>query len=123
MGACGAKLQQENSYSHQSNTVHTNHVLLDEESDPENDEPSLKYPYNETNNVSNKQNQENQYPTISSSDSIQSNQAAEAGNHIQNPTYFRLRQMGFNEALSKEASLQHPTNMNGATDYALSKQE
>ena len=123
MGSCTTKLQKEHSYTQPKHT-NSNHQILEELSDGEGDGENMIH--------------NDQYPTQKQHDSSSTNHHSSTSNinnndtsHITNndsnninlsPTYQKLREMGFDSSLAREASSKFPINVNDAMEYAWTKQ-
>ena len=128
MGSCGTKIPKENSYTQQKST-YSNHTVLEEVSDDEGGNYSHQHQhsqqysspqqFNSNGSIMN-HNKPNQVSAMNGN--IPSNSHTTNVQSIQCPTYQKLREMGFDSKLAKEASDKYPVNVNDAMEYAWSKQ-
>ena len=127
MGSCGSKIPKEHSYT-QSRPTYSTHAKLEEVSDDEGGNYTHQYGHSYQQNSSTQQSN----GSIMSNDNDNDKSKVSATNRtalsntrsvefIQCPTYQKLREMGFDSKLAKEASEKHPVNVNDAMEYAWSK--
>mmetsp|Transcript_51832 Transcript_51832/g.46529 ORF Transcript_51832/g.46529 Transcript_51832/m.46529 type:complete len:129 (-) Transcript_51832:131-517(-) len=127
MGSCGTKIPKEHSYT-QPKSTNSNHKILEEISDDEGENLTHQYHHSSHPNSS-RENLCNDGSNKSKSDGIAtmnrtvaSNNSTNSVHTIQSPTYQKLREMGFDSKLAREASDKHPINVNDAMEYAWTKQ-
>ena len=129
MGSCGTKIPKEHSYT-QPKSTNSNHRILEEISDDEGEnfthqnQKSHHSSHQNSSSTSYRENNDGSINTHNKSNGVSTMNRSVASNKsiTYSPTYQKLREMGFDSELAKEASDKYPINVNDAMEYAWTKQ-